>query len=67
MNILCKGSLKLGMRAEIKLFSEKTHQIPEEGFELASNQYHIIWDELLHFIKPNRSSNDYPPLLCKVE
>ena len=54
------------MRAEIREFAEKTHQIPEEGFQLASSLYHIIWDELLHFVKPDRSSQQFPPIYCKV-
>jgi len=56
----------LGMRAEIREFAEKTHRIPEEGFELASSLYHIILDELLHFIKPDKTSRHYPPVYCKV-
>ena len=64
INVL--GEIKLGMRAEIREFAEKTHQIPETGFEHASGLYHIIWDELLHFIKPDKSSRNFPPLYCKV-
>ena len=64
--LIMTGPIKLGMRAEIRIFSEKTHQIPEEGFELASDQYHMIWHDLLHFLKPNKKSSEYPPLICKV-
>ena len=60
------GPTKIGMQAEIMLFSEKTHRIPATEFEHASGLYHIIYDELLRFIKPDKSSFNYPPLFCKV-
>jgi len=60
------GPVKLGLGAEVKIFREKTHQIPEKGFEYASNQYDRLWRDLLQFIKPDRRSASFPPLYTRV-
>ncbi|XP_076822345.1 protein maelstrom homolog isoform X2 [Clavelina lepadiformis] len=60
------GPIKVGLRAVVKIFREKTHQIPEENFEQASNDYREIWNTLLEFVNPNRKAGMFPPLYTKM-
>ncbi|XP_039270033.2 protein maelstrom homolog [Styela clava] len=60
------GPIKRGLAAESKIFSERTHNIPVFGFDLARNDYLKLWRDLLEFVNHDNLTRIYPPLFSKL-
>uniref|UniRef100_H2ZD20 Protein maelstrom homolog n=1 Tax=Ciona savignyi TaxID=51511 RepID=H2ZD20_CIOSA len=60
------GKIELGLRAEIKCYSETYHRISEEMYKQFCSRYTAMWMELLSFVEDEADSESLPPLLCMV-
>jgi len=72
--------IKFGLAAEIKIFSERTHQFSREAIEEfysdkevdGFHDHYDIWEGLLKFINPRKGNESYrgftmfPPIFTKV-
>lgn len=59
------GRVVLGLGAEAKLWSERTHKIPTVGFELGRTDHDVLWREVLEFVNP-RGDACFPPLYTRI-